>query len=141
MHQELKQLEAELFESSKWQDIVLTKEWAMQQPEAAGVYIIFEKDIPIYVGESKNLSNRAENLLNTRQHTARRTLGEKRLYTVAGFKPASTKNKFPNNIEKLVNEILQTFKICFLPVSSVDRKELKKYIITTHKPELNKQYK
>lgn len=55
-----------------------TWKWMKQFPSGPGVYAIFELGELAYVGESGSLRGRMGDLLDTRHHTLRRSLGEER---------------------------------------------------------------
>ena len=73
----LSQLEINLLKTGNWQKIVLTRAWASTVTNKPGVYAIKENNRIIYVGESGNLRGRMTELLNSRQHIIRRTIGKK----------------------------------------------------------------
>ena len=82
-------------------------------------------------------------LLDSRHHTIRRTIGKNLFSNQKGFIQATTKIKFPDEFEILVNEhISKNLKLAYLPVE-LGRKELEEFIELDIKPEikLNKKRK
>lgn len=123
----LQQLRAKLVDSSNWRQIVMTREWTSKVPNEPGVYILKELDQIVYVGETGNLRGRMKDLLDSRHHTVRRTIG-KSFSSVEGFKQGTVKEKFPEHIEGLLNEhICNKLLIAYLPVF-LGRKELEELI-------------
>jgi hypothetical protein len=94
----------------------------------------------VYVGESGSLSGRVTDMLNSRHHTVRRSLGELRFKNEPGYKKATSSIKYPEHIENLVQETMKSFKISVLPIP-FGRKEFEEYIESKHKPELNRKGK
>ena len=124
----LLELKSTLFENDNWKDIVLTRAWTTTIPSKAGVYALKEANEIVYVGETGNLRGRMTDLLDSRHHTVRRSIGKKFFAHHEGFIQATTKNKFPDHIENLVNRhISNNLRIAFLPVS-LGRKELEEFI-------------
>lgn len=126
-----KYLEAQrnkLLQESSWQQIILTRQWAKQAPNEAGVYVIKEGDNLIYVGETGNLRGRMGDLLDSRNHCVRRTLGERLFNARNGFYKATASLKFPPDIETLLNtHISNNLYIAYLTVP-LGRKELEEFI-------------
>lgn len=126
--QYLLNLKKRLFDEENWRSIVLSREWANKAPDSAGVYALKEGANIVYVGETGNLRGRMKDLLDSRHHTIRRTIGNKLFSTRNGFIQATTKNKFPEIFETGLNEyITANLKISLLPVSP-GRKELEELI-------------
>jgi len=137
---EFKRIELHLLDRSNWQLMQLTRAWAKSQPKAAGVYMLFENEKPIYVGESGSLSGRITDMLDSRHHTVRRALGEKRFYHIEGFRKATSSIKHPAHIELMVHEMLSSFSLSVLPIQ-IGRKEFEEYIFSKYQPELNRKSK
>lgn len=137
---EFQRIERFLFDPANWRPVLLTREWAKLQPEDAGVYMIFENGKPVYVGESGSISGRISDMLDSRHHTVRRSLGEMRFSTTAGYAKASSKSKHPEHIEALIVQTMQSFKLSVLPIK-IGRKEFEEYVFEKHKPELNRKAK
>ena len=68
------------------------------------------------------------------------SLGELRLKNVPGYTKATSSIKYPEHIEKLVEETMKNFKISVLPIP-FGRKEFEEYIESKFKPELNRKGK
>ena len=79
---EFNRIEKYLFDKSNWQGMTLTRSWTKSQPSEAGVYMLFEKDKPVYVGESGSIAGRITDMLDSRHHTVRRAMGEKRFIEI-----------------------------------------------------------
>lgn len=124
----LKSLRSKLIRVSNHRKIFMTREWTRLAPTEAGVYVIIENKKIIYVGESGNLQGRMTDLLDSRHHTVRRTIGKKHYFNVKGFKSATSKKKFPPHIEDLVNDHI--CKRCYMSYLEVPigRKELEEFI-------------
>lgn len=124
----LETLKRQLLHESNWQQIIMTRSWARDIPEEAGVYAMKENDRIVYVGETGNLQGRMFDLLDSRHHTVRRTIGEKFFFETDGFTKATTKKKFPEHIEVLVNDHICTkLSLAYLEVP-LGRKELEELI-------------
>ena len=120
--------------------MTMTRAWAKSQPEEAGVYMLFEDGKPVYVGESGSISGRIADMLDSRHHTVRRAMGEKRFSHISGYKKASSKAKHPEHIEVLIQEAMESLKLCVLPIK-IGRKEFEEYIFPKYVPELNRKSK
>jgi len=124
----LKALEQNLLRPDNFSIVEMSKAWAKKIPSKAGVYVFKDKDQIVYVGETGNLRGRMKDLLDSRHHTIRRTIGVKFYSTIDGFVKATTKIKFPEHIELLVNEhICKKLLLAYLPVT-LGRKELEEMI-------------
>ncbi len=124
----LSNLKNALFNQNNWKEISLTRQWASQFPSQAGVYALKEKDEIIYVGETGNIRGRMYDLLDSRNHSIRRTIGKVLFSDKVGFVQATTKQKFPDQFERMVNDhISNNLKIAFLVVE-LGRKELEELI-------------
>lgn len=124
----LRDLRNQLIRISNHRKILMTREWSKLAPSTAGVYILIQDKKIVYVGESGNLRGRMTDLLDSRHHTVRRTIGRKYYSSQEGFKTATSKTKFPAHIEALVNShICERFYMPYLEVS-IGRKELEEYI-------------
>ena len=115
---------ATLLREDNWSEIVLTRQWASKIPSKPGVYAVKENNELIYVGETGNLRGRMKDLLDSRHHVIRRTIGYNLFSTHEGFNKATTNNKFPDHIEILLNNHISTnLRLAHLPVE-LGRKEL-----------------
>ena len=79
--------------------VLLTRQWARDFSKQAGVYGLFIKDNLRYVGETGNLSKRMGDLLNTKNHCSRRSLGDELFAQMKGYQKADSRNSFPSHIE------------------------------------------
>lgn len=124
----LEQLKSELLQQENFEEIKMTREWANKIPSKAGVYVLKDAEKIVYVGETGNLRGRMKDLLDSRHHTVRRTLGVTFYSNTEGFVMATTKLKFPDQVEHLVDEHLcRKLKLAYLEVS-LGRKELEELI-------------
>jgi hypothetical protein len=137
----LQNLRAKLVEPANWHPIVMTRQWTSTIPNTPGVYILRESDQTVYVGETGNLRGRMNDLLDSRHHTVRRTIGKTLFSSTDGFTQATAKSKFPEHIELLLNEhICKNLLVAYLPVQ-IGRKELEELIEKEmcHETKLNKR--
>ena len=74
--------------------IELTRTWATQFPNTPGVYIFRLGDTIIYAGETGSICGRMKDLIDTRNHTLRRSLGAKLYSDRIDFTKASSKLRF-----------------------------------------------
>jgi hypothetical protein len=119
--------------------IELTRTWASNFPSTPGVYVFWDKKTVIYVGETGNLKGRMKDMIDTRNHTLRRSLGKKLFSSSKGLQPATARLKFIDTIEDMLNtHIKQNLTVCCLPVS-LGRKELEEKIQIEKKPEYNQK--
>ncbi len=136
-------LKDKLFKTDNWKQIELTRKWTSTIPSKAGVYALKHSEEIVYVGETGNLKGRMNDLLDSRHHTIRRTIGESLFSHHNDFIQATTKNKFPVKYEELLNKhICENLKIAYLTVE-LGRKELEEFIEQDIKTEikLNKRGK
>ncbi len=139
----LAELKKQLIQKKNWQQIVFDKDWKLQFPSHAGVYVFKENNDIVYVGETGNLRGRMKDLFDTRHHTVRRTIGQKLFSSIEGYHPATSKVKFAPHIEIMVNNhICTNLSIAFLEIK-LGRKELEEMIEKEINPEirLNKRGK
>jgi hypothetical protein len=124
----LQGLKRKLLKSNNWQAIILTRSWVSNIPSLPGVYVFKEGEEIIYVGETGNLNGRMTDLLDSRHHTIRRSIGKKLFSNQKGFVQATSKQKFPSHIEEKINEYIHNrLSLAFISVS-LGRKELEEYI-------------
>jgi len=71
----LLKLEHKLLIEAEKHTIELTREWARNFPDEAGVYLFREDGEICYIGETGNLRGRMSDILNTQNHTIRRNIG------------------------------------------------------------------
>lgn len=121
-------LQRELLVSENFKSITLSRSWANEAPYDAGVYVLKENDTIVYVGETGNLRGRMRDLLDSRNHIVRRTIGVIFYSDHIAFKKATSSEKFPAAIEALINDhICSKLKISYIAVD-LGRKELEELI-------------
>ena len=121
------------------QKIQLNRAWAAAFPSAPGVYLFQYKGKIIYVGETGNLRGRMKDMLNTKNHTLRRNIGNKLYCSIKGFQQATSRRSFIAVIEDMLNTHIQThLTVCCMPVP-LGRKELEEKIQKELSPEYNKK--
>jgi len=125
--------------SSEGDRILLTREWANAITDQQGVYLVFAKDTLVYVGESGCIRKRMVDLLDSRHHQLRRNIGDALFRNRRGFKKASSKDKFPPQIEKLLETyIRENLKVVAFPIY-LGRAEIEEHIYEAVKPVYNKK--
>lgn len=123
-----------------WQPVELNRKWPNKFPDSAGVYILFHKSKPVYVGETGRISGRMRDLLNTKNHTIRRSIGKEQFSCCKGYEEASPKKNFPKHIEEKIDAIMREFLICAKPIK-FGRKEIEEYILQQYCPKYNHRKK
>jgi len=127
---------SELLNSTRHQ-ILLTGSWASPFPNTPGVYIFRRGESIIYVSETGSLPGRMKDIIDTRNHTLRRSVGTKLYSDRIDFTKSSSKQRFCDAIEKQLNQyIVSNLTLSFLPVS-LGRKELEERLFSVHTPEYN----
>jgi len=118
-------------------DITLNRAWSQDFYDAPGVYIFFEQNNIVYVGETTSIKERMRDILDTRHHTLRRKIGALNFSEITGYKRANSKSKFIPLIEELVSEwMIKRMKFSFVQVS-LGRKELEELVIKRYNPKYN----
>lgn len=140
IEKELERIKNLLLDQDRWQSIELTRSWAKKQFQSAGVYMLFDGETPVYVGETRKISGRMMDMLDSRHHTVRRSIGEKYYSEQDGYKKATSNLKHPDHIEALVQNHLMKLKLSTLPIS-FGRKEFEEHIIDKYDPGLNRKKK
>lgn len=127
-----KAISKELYKKEKKKKIILTREWTKQFDKLRGVYFIFEKEELKYVGETGSLNGRMADLLNTKNHTLRRSIGERMFSKEKGYQKASSKLSYIPAIEKKLNVYMEVnlFVSC-LPLE-IGRKEFEEWVIDSN---------
>jgi hypothetical protein len=106
-------------------------------PNSPGIYCIFKGEHLWYVGESGNLSARIRDLFRTVNHSFRRALGAYLYAQEHGFIKASSKSKFPPEIEKKLTEYMESdLKFVVVPIT-LGRKEVEEFICKKYEPDFN----
>lgn len=113
-----------------------SKDWKNNVSTKAGVYVFFEENKIVYIGEIKSLRSRMGDIKRTVNHTLRRKIGEILFNKIEGFIKASSKRKFPEHIEKLINEYMCKLKVVILPIQ-FGRCEVEEYLINKYEPIFN----
>ena len=138
-----KQVKSHLLNKRNRIPLQLSRQWCKSFPKDAGVYCFFIDDNLGYVGETGSLRKRLADLLDSRNHTLRRTVGEKYFSKVKGYAKASSSIKFPVHVELLVEKwMAEHLKVSLFPVK-IGRKEFEEWLQHIH-PEiefLNKRKK
>ncbi|WP_407522800.1 hypothetical protein PDL71_15780 [Lacibacter sp. MH-610] len=117
--------------------IILKRTWATQFPNTPGVYIFRLGDTVIYAGETGSIRGRMKDLIDTRNHTLRRSLGTKLYSDRVDFTKPSSKQRFCDAIEaELDKYISSNLTLSFIPVA-LGRKELEEKLFSVHSPEFN----
>lgn len=127
----LQDLKNQLFSDSNWKEIVPDPNWAAQFPDEAGVQAIRQKadNVVIYIGQTGNIKERMEDLLETRNHSARRTLGHRLYKEMIGYEKADQSNKFPAEFEILLDKhVTAELQVAYLKVK-LGRLELVEMIV------------
>jgi hypothetical protein len=124
----LEALKERLLNESNWGPIVLTRTWAQSVDDEAGVYALKRGEQLIYVGETGNLQGRMLDLLDSRQHSVRRTLGARLYGDQEGFVKATASSKFPPQFEQLLNEYITSNLMVAYVVVPIGRKELEELV-------------
>jgi len=135
----LKGMENELKKNKNKKAVALTNDWVNGFPSKPGIYVAFERDKIVYVGETGNIRGRMRDLQDSRHHTLRRNIGKYNFSNEKGYEDANTKKKFPTHIEKEVDEWLtRKIKISVLP-TKLGRKELEEILVGKYDPKYNKK--
>lgn len=126
----LSNLSSIILEYSNWSNITLTRAWAASIKDRPGVYALKEKykNSIIYVGETGSLRGRMSDLLDSRHHTVRRSIGEKHFAHITGFERATTRKKFPEHIELMVDKYIESNLMLSILEVQLGRKELEEFI-------------
>lgn len=95
--------------------------------ENAGVYCFFIDDELKYIGESGCIKKRINDLLNTKNHTFRRSLGELYFSSNKLYTKASSTSSYHQDIEILLGEKMNThISFSFIPMK-IGRKEFEEW--------------
>lgn len=117
--------------------VEFSSEWLKSFPPKAGVYLVREEGKICYCGESGNIQKRMRDLFDTRNHTLRRKIGTLRFSKYEEFEKATSSNKFPDFIEKELNQIFEdNFEISTISIE-IGRKELEERIVDKYTPIYN----
>ena len=117
-----------LLDEKNWEPVELTSEWFASIKHVPAVYVLIESGRIVYVGETGSLQGRMRDLRDSRHHNVRRHIGEKYYSKKEGYEKASSKQKFPEHIEKLVDRYIKSkLKLSYLEIR-LGRKEVEEYI-------------
>ncbi|AYM99896.1 GIY-YIG nuclease family protein [Chryseobacterium sp. 3008163] len=112
-----------LFEAEKY-NVELNRNWSKSFPNESAVYIFREDDEICYIGETGSLRGRMTDILNTKNHTLRRNLGNFYFSSHSEYEKPSSRKSFSESIEKLLNEkLINNLTISYILVN-LGRKEL-----------------
>ncbi len=112
--------------------VPLTREWAKSFPSEAGVYMFFEDGNLKYVGETGNIKGRMNDLLNTKHHTLRRSIGEGKYKNHKEYSKADSRNSYATSIENKLNKWFQEhLEVSIFPIH-IGRKEFEEWIFEKH---------
>ena len=120
--------------------IIKSALWASDFPKSAGVYIIRKDSAIIYVGETGSIQGRMKDLCRTLNHTARRTIGKELFVNHPEYVSTSSKIKFSDNLEELVNEYFAKHLTVSWLVVELGRVELEELICKEYQPIHNKKF-
>ncbi len=141
--QYFKQIKSHLLATKNRIPLQLSRKWCRTFIKDSGVYCFFVDDKLSYVGETGSLRKRLADLLDSRNHTLRRSVGEKYFSSEKGYIKATSSIKFPEHIEPLVEKwMIAHLKVSLLPIK-IGRKEFEEWLQHIH-PEvefLNKRAK
>lgn len=117
-------LENELLNNSERKKIELNRTWANSFPNEAAVYLLREAGEICYIGETGSIRGRMNDILNTKNHTLRRNLGNYYYSELPNYTKPSSKKGFCKEIETLLNEKITTdFTISYI-LTDLGRKEM-----------------
>ncbi len=125
----------------KWKLFEFSKDWVTSFDTAAGVYAVREEGKICYIGETKDIQKSMENLLDTRHHSLRRSIGAVLFSDKEGYQMASPGKKFPPEFEKKLNMRFEdNFEVAAISVA-IGRKELEEHLIAQFQPKYNSHEK
>jgi len=130
-------LERKLIIESERKPIELTRDWANSFPNQSAVYLFREDGEICYVGESGSLQGRMNDILNTKNHTVRRNLGNSHYSEHPNYEKATSKKSFTNEIELMLNDRIQKHLTLSYIVVHLGRKELEEKLYAKLKPKYN----
>ncbi len=107
------------------------KEWRTKKEfNRAGVYALFEKANPIYIGETGNFNKRMSDLCRTVNHTFRKHIGAEK------YNEGKKVNKYSNEVETLLDKYFEeNIQVAFIPVN-FGRLEIESYMIEKYRAQL-----
>lgn len=115
-----------------------TSKWSSKVPKLPGIYVVWNQDnIIVYVGETSNLQERMNDLIDTRHHTLRRAIGHMEFSKEPDFQKANSKVKFPPRIEEMITEFFKNNLSLTYCATKIGRKEFEEYLVKKYKPKYN----
>ncbi|MDE5487300.1 hypothetical protein [Elizabethkingia meningoseptica] len=130
----LVKFENELLNNSEKKKIELSRSWANSFPNEAAVYIFREDGEICYVGETGSIQGRMNDILNTKNHTLRRNLGNHYFSELPNYEKPSSRKGFCEEIENLLNKkIITDLTVSYILVD-LGRKELEERLYDKFAP-------
>ncbi len=130
----LVKLENQLLNNSEQKKIELSRNWANSFPNDAAVYLFRENGEICYVGETGSIKGRMNDILNTKNHTLRRNLGNHYFAELPNYEKPSSRKSFCDEIEILLNEkIITDLTVSYILVE-LGRKELEERLYAKFSP-------
>ncbi len=130
-------LEKQLLQEAKEHKIILTRKWAKDFPNESAVYIFRENGHICYVGETGSLRGRMTDILNTKNHTVRRNIGNHYYSHLSDYEKPSSRKGFSEHIESLLNERLESSLTISYIVVKLGRKELEERLFDKLNPKFS----
>ena len=130
-------LEHKLIIESERKIIELTRDWANSFPNQSAVYLFREEGEICYVGESGSIQGRMNDILNTKNHTIRRNLGNSHYSEHPNYEKATSKKSFADEIELMLNDRIKKHLTLSYIVVDLGRKELEERLYAKLNPKYN----
>ena len=127
-------LENDLLNNSEKLEIELSRNWANSFPNEAAVYLFREDGEICYVGETGSIKGRMNDILNTKNHTLRRNIGNHYFSDLPNYEKPSSRKGFCEEIETLLNEKIITNLTVSYVLLNLGRKELEERIYDKFSP-------
>lgn len=132
----LSRLEREIIDGN-WRLFEFSTDWPLKFDTQAGVYVVREEGHICYIGETVSLRKVMKDLLDTRNHSLRRSIGNKRFLDQKGYAEGTTSKKFPSKFEDELNRIFEdNFEVSAIVVK-IGRKELEERLVDRYNPIYN----
>lgn len=127
-------LENDLLNNSEKKKIELSRNWANSFPNEAAVYLFREDGEICYVGETGSIKGRMTDILNTKNHTLRRNLGNYYFSEFPNYEKPSSRKGFCEELETLLNEkIITSLTVSYILID-LGRKELEERLYDKFSP-------
>jgi hypothetical protein len=121
--------------------ITLARDWAKRFPADAGVYAMFHADNLIYIGETGRISARMTDLLDSRNHVLRRSIGNEMFAGEPEFIKATARRRFTDELEDRLREfIVRNIRVSAVVVP-FGRAEIEEYMTGKYRPKYNNKGK